>query len=82
VVRAALVDRFYDRVETDQLLWPFYLLAMRGHGIRALVRSGASDAEIAETVRAVWEGRADRYSEIRSAETIGLQKIEMSYVGG
>ncbi len=80
--RATLVDRFYDRVETDQLLWPFYLLATRGHGIRALVRSGASDAEIAETVRAVWEGRADRYSEIRSAETIGLQKIEMSYVGG
>jgi cyclic pyranopterin phosphate synthase len=30
----------------------------------------------------VWQGREDRYSEIRTAETAALRKIEMSYIGG
>jgi cyclic pyranopterin phosphate synthase len=31
---------------------------------------------------AVWQVRADRYSEIRTAETASQRKIEMSYIGG
>lgn len=58
------------------------LFAVRGHDLRAIVRSGASDAEIDETIRSVWERRADRYSEIRTEETSRLRKIEMSYIGG
>jgi cyclic pyranopterin phosphate synthase len=58
------------------------LFAVRGHDLRALVRSGASDDELDATVRAVWERRTDRYSEIRTEETSHLRKVEMSYIGG
>lgn len=58
------------------------LFASNGHDLRALLRGGASDAEIVNTVTQIWRGRADRYSEIRSAETVGLDKVEMSYIGG
>ena len=47
-----------------------------------MLRGGASDDEISDRIAAIWRGRADRYSEIRSAETPRLQKIEMSYIGG
>ena len=58
------------------------LFAAKGHDLRALLRGGASDAAIADAIAAVWRVREDRYSEIRSSETIGLHKIEMSYIGG
>ncbi len=58
------------------------LFATEGYDLRAPLRGGASDAEISEAIARVWRGRADRYSEIRSAETVGLDKIEMSYIGG
>ena len=32
--------------------------------------------------RGEWQQRGDRYSEIRTAETAALRKIEMSYIGG
>jgi GTP 3',8-cyclase len=58
------------------------LFAVRGHDLRALLRSGASDAELDETITGVWSRRADRYSEIRSERTRELPKVEMSYIGG
>jgi cyclic pyranopterin phosphate synthase len=58
------------------------LFAVRGHDLRALIRSGASDGEIETALRTVWGGRADRYSDLRSAATTGLDKVEMSYIGG
>ncbi|MBI4391301.1 MAG: GTP 3',8-cyclase MoaA, partial [candidate division NC10 bacterium] len=58
------------------------LFATRGHDLRALLRGGASDAAIADGIAAVWRARDDRYSEIRSSETVGLHRIEMSYIGG
>ena len=58
------------------------LFATAGHDLRALVRGGASDAEIEADLRRVWEARDDRYSEIRSEETVALPKVEMSYIGG
>jgi len=58
------------------------LFALRGHDLRAVLRGGASDDELAETVRDVWERRSDRYSELRSTATDGLEKVEMSYIGG
>ena len=58
------------------------LFAVRGHDLRALVRSGASDEELAETIDRVWARRTDRYSEIRSEQTAEVPKIEMSYIGG
>jgi GTP 3',8-cyclase len=58
------------------------LFAARGHDLRALLRGGASDAELADAISAVWRVRDDRYSELRSAETAELAKVEMSYIGG
>jgi cyclic pyranopterin phosphate synthase len=58
------------------------LFALRGHDLRAVLRGGASDDELAEAVRGVWERRSDRYSELRSTATDGLEKVEMSYIGG
>lgn len=58
------------------------LFATAGHDLRGLLRGGASDAAIREAVDAVWHARADRYSALRSGETAGLQKIEMSFIGG
>jgi cyclic pyranopterin phosphate synthase len=58
------------------------LFAVRGTDLRALVRSGASDADLAEAVRGIWAVRTDRYSDLRSSATEGLEKVEMSYIGG
>jgi cyclic pyranopterin phosphate synthase len=58
------------------------LFAVRGHDLRAALRSGASDEELAAQIHGVWRARTDRYSELRSQATEGLEKVEMSYIGG
>jgi cyclic pyranopterin phosphate synthase len=58
------------------------LFGTRGHDLRAPLRLGASDAELAEQLRSIWARRTDRYSELRTAETGALPKVEMSYIGG
>jgi len=58
------------------------LFGFKGHDLRTLLREGASDEELEAAVRGIWGNRSDRYSEIRSEDTIGLQKVEMSKIGG
>jgi cyclic pyranopterin phosphate synthase len=58
------------------------LFATRCHDLRALLRDGASDAQISAAIGAIWRVRDDRYSELRTAETAALPKVEMSYIGG
>jgi cyclic pyranopterin phosphate synthase len=58
------------------------LFAVQGHDLRALLRDGASDEELSAAIAAVWRARTDRYSELRSAATVDLPKVEMSYIGG
>jgi GTP 3',8-cyclase len=58
------------------------LFAVKGHDLRALVRGGASDKELSAAIAAIWRARTDRYSELRSAATADLPKVEMSYIGG
>ncbi|MCB9590809.1 MAG: GTP 3',8-cyclase MoaA [Polyangiaceae bacterium] len=50
--------------------------------LKALLRSGASDAQLAAQVRGIWRNRADRYSELRGDATARLPKVEMSHIGG
>ena len=58
------------------------LFAQSGHDLKGLLRGGASDEAIRNEIAAVWQGRSDRYSEIRTAETARQKKVEMSYIGG
>jgi cyclic pyranopterin phosphate synthase len=58
------------------------LFADQGSDFRGLLRGGASDDEISRLIGRVWGARADRYSEIRTAETARQRKVEMSYIGG
>ena len=58
------------------------LFAIKGHDFRALLRDGASDDELAQAIARVWGRRTDRYSEIRSQNTVALPKVEMSHIGG
>src|SRR5262245_49994048 len=58
------------------------LFAVRGHDVRELLRGGASDDELAAALAGIWRARSDRYSEQRSAATVDLPKVEMSYIGG
>jgi len=58
------------------------LFAGSGTDLREPLRAGASDAELAALVTRVWEARTDRYSERRTEVSLGLPKVEMSYIGG
>ena len=69
------------RLSSEGLLYTC-LFGTAGHDFRALLRGGKSDAEIAAFLRGVWHVRADRYSELRTADTVGLPKVEMSHIGG
>ena len=58
------------------------LFAVKGHDLRDLMRGGATDDEISQAIARVWGKRGDRYSELRSENTISLPKVEMSHIGG
>ena len=58
------------------------LFGASGTDLRALLRSGASDDELAAAVTGVWGARTDRYSSLRTEQTADLPKVEMSYIGG
>jgi cyclic pyranopterin phosphate synthase len=61
------------------------LFATQGLDLRAPLRAGVADADLLQMIRGVWNGRTDRYSELREElrrikpET---KKIEMNYIGG
>jgi GTP 3',8-cyclase len=69
------------RLSTEGSLYTC-LFAQAGHDLKALLRAGASDDALRNEIAAVWQRRADRYSEIRTAETARNKKVEMSYIGG
>jgi cyclic pyranopterin phosphate synthase len=59
------------------------LFATHGTDFRQLLRNGASDTELDTAITGVWSKREDRYSEIRTSQTIEIgRKVEMSYIGG
>jgi GTP 3',8-cyclase len=61
------------------------LFATTGVGLRDPLRAGATDAELLEIIRGVWQKRTDRYSELRAGLRPGehpLRKVEMYYIGG
>ncbi len=81
VTQAFCADCTRARLSADGSLYTC-LFATQGHDLRGLVRSDATDSQIADSIAAIWTARDDRYSELRSEETAGLKKIEMSFIGG
>jgi cyclic pyranopterin phosphate synthase len=84
VTHAFCSDCNRARLSTEGKLF-LCLFASRGHDLRALVRGGASDAEIAAAIGLVWEQRGDRYSELRGRGDAGgsdERRVEMHYIGG
>ena len=69
------------RLATDGKLYTC-LFADAGYDLRALLRESYSDVQIGNAIAAIWQRRADRYSEIRTANTPKPSRIEMSYIGG
>ena len=55
-----------SRVTADGT-WFLCLYAAEGVDLRALLRGGQSDAEIAACIRSVWESRSDRGAELRAS---------------
>ena len=62
------------------------LFAGQGYDLRALMRGGAEDAQLDAAMAAIWQGRSDRYSELRASLPADVQqavrRVEMSYIGG
>jgi GTP 3',8-cyclase len=69
------------RLSTEGMLYTC-LFATAGYDLRSMLRDGASDEALAAAIAGIWRARGDRYSEIRTADTAGARKIEMSYIGG
>ena len=69
------------RLSTEGSLYTC-LFAEQGHPLKGLVRGDAGDEDIARSIATVWRAREDRYSELRSAATVPLKKVEMSFIGG
>ncbi|MFY9509856.1 MAG: GTP 3',8-cyclase MoaA [Rubrivivax sp.] len=85
VTQAFCHDCNRARLSTEGKLF-LCLFASRGHDLRALLRGGYSDAQIAGAIGLIWNGRDDRYSELRSAMQAdagsGERRVEMHYIGG
>jgi cyclic pyranopterin phosphate synthase len=85
VTQAFCRDCNRARLSTEGKLF-LCLFASEGHDLRALLRGGASDAQIAAAIGLIWSERDDRYSELRSAQQAapgsGQRRIEMHYIGG
>ncbi|MHB0970120.1 MAG: GTP 3',8-cyclase MoaA [Thermoanaerobaculia bacterium] len=58
------------------------LFAATGRDLRSIVRSGEDSAALRDAIAAAWSARTDRYSEIRTAATSAMPKVEMSKIGG
>ncbi|MCX7250437.1 MAG: GTP 3',8-cyclase MoaA [Burkholderiales bacterium] len=86
VTQAFCGDCNRARLSMDGRLY-LCLFASQGYDLRALLREQAADeAQIASALGAIWQGRGDRYSELRAllpADSAATGKrIEMSYIGG
>ncbi len=88
VTQAFCRDCNRARLSTEGKLF-LCLFASHGHDLRALLRGGYSDPQIAAAIAPIWQQRADRYSELRGAAgpgteaaDTGRRRVEMHYIGG
>ncbi|QHE86342.1 GTP 3',8-cyclase MoaA [Hydrogenophaga sp. BPS33] len=85
VTQAFCGDCNRARLSTEGQLY-LCLFASQGHDLRHLVRGDATDEQLASAIAAIWQGRSDRYSELRASlppdAGHGRRRVEMSYIGG
>jgi len=86
VTQAFCHDCSRARLSTEGKLY-LCLFASQGHDLRPLLRGAADDAQIASALGHIWQGRGDRYSELRASrgpdtEAAAARRVEMSYIGG
>lgn len=92
VTQAFCGDCNRARLSTEGKLY-LCLFANQGHDLRPLLRESSllesdQDASIATALAHIWQGRTDRYSELRSnmpTDTTAAdapRRVEMSYIGG
>ncbi|MDB5946288.1 MAG: moaA [Ramlibacter sp.] len=85
VTQAFCADCNRARLSTEGQLY-LCLFATQGHDLRSLVRGSASDEQLASAIGQIWQGRSDRYSQLRSTMApdtgTGARRVEMSYIGG
>ena len=91
VTQAFCRDCSRARLSTEGKLY-LCLFASAGHDLRPLLRGSATDAEIGSAIGHIWQGRADRYSELRALRgpdsgerdpsDTAPRRVEMSYIGG
>lgn len=85
VTQAFCGDCNRARLSTEGKLY-LCLFASQGHDLRALLRGDTTDADLASAIGAIWQGRTDRYSELRGSMAAesgsGQRRVEMSYIGG
>ena len=85
VTQAFCRDCNRARLSTEGKLF-LCLFASRGHDLRALLRGGYTDEQIAGAIGLIWNDRDDRYSELRGALSApaggGERRVEMHYIGG
>ena len=88
VTQAFCHDCNRARLSTEGKLY-LCLFTSQSHDLRALLRGGAADDDIAAAIAGIWQGRDDRYSELRAAlppaapdAAPAARRVEMSYIGG
>jgi cyclic pyranopterin phosphate synthase len=92
VTQAFCGDCNRARLSTEGQLY-LCLFASRGHDLRSLIRgdagkgiAAASDEQLASAIAQIWQGRSDRYSQLRATlapdQGTGSRRVEMSYIGG
>ena len=87
VTQAFCQDCNRARLSTEGKLY-LCLFATQGYDLRELLRNGTPDADLSSAIAHIWQGRQDRYSELRGQGLLDTaspgagRKVEMSYIGG
>jgi len=87
VTQAFCGDCSRARLSTEGQLY-LCLFASQGYDLRSLIRGSMTDAALRQQIAAIWQGRSDRYSQLRSlmpadsSATGKRNRVEMSYIGG
>ena len=92
VTQAFCGDCNRARLSTEGQLY-LCLFATQGYDLRSLLRgdpvkgtNGVSDEDLASAIGQIWQGRTDRYSQLRGSMApdtgTGKRRVEMSYIGG